>query len=147
MLYGPSMTKGCTVLSGGIKKLRVSLRLTFHPDKTPWQLPEVPHGTPPMAEYADAFEKLSDALSYEGNGATMLPVESNALLTTSLDLFVSRLLRWTDPPVIDEHCLLHEWWIKHARPTFTDRRREVQQLAADAREPEGYGRTSHGTGG
>ncbi len=85
MLYDQFMTKDCTLLFAGLKKLKFALKLAFHPDKTPHILAAVPAGIPPVTEYASAFGMLFDALSlvegfmgmYAGNGVTMLPVSSN----------------------------------------------------------------------
>ena len=77
MLYEQFMTKDCTLLFAGPKKLKFALKLAFHPDKTPHNLAVVPAGTPLVTEYASAFGTLSDALTLvEGLWVCMLATVS-----------------------------------------------------------------------
>ncbi len=142
MFYDPGVTDTSTTVSAGIKKVRHMIRMSFHPDKSPNSLAVVPTGTPSMEDYAMVFRELTDAVwliekfmsRHPTGSVTLLPRDGNMLNTFSLDSFLVGLLKWTDPPVLDEHSKLHNWWSQYCRPRFTEKRNQSKRDAASARE-------------
>ncbi len=117
------------------------MRLLFHPDKSPYSKTVVPPGTPPLKQYESVFGDLANAMifvekflgSHMSVGLALLPGVDNPLNTHQLDTFVSRLLHYTTPRVVEEHAIMHDWWTSQARPTFAVKRAKVREEKATAR--------------
>ena len=92
---------------------------------------------PSENEYMSAISVLNNAFDFldsfiaahKLNGVTLMPCAHIIMSTHGLDQFVGRVLRSTNPPSVDRHSFLNNWWVENARPEFARRRLAAEKEA------------------
>ena len=101
-------------------------------------------------DYTSAIQVLNNAFDFlDGfvaahklNGDTLMQCAHIIMSTHGPDQFVGRVLRSTNPPSVNRHSFLNNWWVENARPEFARRRlaaeREARTKEREEREHAVY---------